>query len=59
MFNSQLIYVNYVQIQEKAARDACDPNRYIEKCKPVPDPQVLLNYVDFSDLILFCFRNLS
>ncbi|KAK1400290.1 Subtilisin-like protease [Heracleum sosnowskyi] len=22
---------------EKAARDARDPNRYIDKCKPVPD----------------------
>ncbi|KAL8149997.1 uncharacterized protein LOC141706454 isoform X2 [Apium graveolens] len=27
-------------LKEKAARDARDPNRYIEKCKPIPDPQV-------------------
>ncbi|XP_074365315.1 uncharacterized protein LOC141706454 isoform X1 [Apium graveolens] len=37
-------------LKEKAARDARDPNRYIEKCKPIPDPQGLVK--DFDRVLL-------
>jgi hypothetical protein len=37
-------------LQERAALAASDPNRYVEKRKPIPDSQVLLKRFSYMQL---------
>jgi len=37
-------------LQDRAALAASDPNRYVEKRKPIPDSQVLLKRFSYMQL---------